>query len=214
MKYRLLIFDWDGTLVDSIPHIVGSMQAACDEVGVARVGFEACRQVIGLGMKEALDQVFGARDAEFDEHFRRAYARHFFARPAHKDDFFPGVLDTLHHLRGIGYPLAIATGKSEAGMRTALQALAMEDWFVGVQCADISASKPHPLMVERLLAHNRVRPDEALLVGDTTYDLEMAGRAGVAALGVAYGAHPSGLLKLFAPLAVLAEFKDILEYVV
>lgn len=213
MKYKVLVFDWDGTLINSVPHIVDCIRVASDAVGTAFPGEEASRRIIGLGMQEALESLFGVQSSEFVQAFRMAYSQHFFSRESGRDDFFPGVVDTLVKIRAQGVPLAVATGKSWQGMQRALQGLKMEDWFVSVKCADRTASKPDPRMLIELQQELKVEGHEMLMVGDTSFDLEMARRAGVACLGVAYGAHPPEELIELASVGVLGDFKDILNYI-
>jgi phosphoglycolate phosphatase len=213
MKYKLVVFDWDGTLVDSVAHIVECLRVASEKTRTPYPGDVASRRIIGLGMTEALQQLFGERDDEFTERFREAYSGHFFSRTPVAGDFFPGVLDTLQKLRRIGCPLAVATGKSSRGMDAALGALGMEDWFVGVKCADKTASKPDPLMLRQLLSEHVLLPHQAVMVGDTSFDMEMAERACVPAMAVSYGAHEIETLLKYKPLVVLHEFRDILKYV-
>lgn len=213
MKYKLLVFDWDGTLMNSVPHIVDCIRVASEAVGTQFPGEEPSRRIIGLGMHEALETLFGVQDANFVNAFRQAYSQHFFSRMPIGEDFFPGVLSTLQLLRSQGTPLAIATGKSWHGMQRALQALQMEHWFVSVKCADRSASKPDPLMLTELQQEHSLAGHEMLMVGDTSFDLEMAARAGVAGLGVSYGAHPPEELRRLATVGVVDDFKDILNYI-
>lgn len=213
MKYRMLVFDWDGTLMDSVPHIVDCIRGACTVTGAPFPGESAARHIIGLGMREALDALFGPRDEVFVNAFKEAYSRHFFSRPSRREDLFPGVLDVLAMLRSGGGQVAVATGKSWRGMQQALSDLALSDWFDAVQCADQTASKPDPLMLNQLLSRFDCSPEEALMVGDTTFDLEMASRAGMPCIGVSYGAHEERVLRAHGPLEVVSDLRQILGYI-
>lgn len=202
MKHRLLIFDWDGTLVDSRRHIVDSVKAACSATGERFPGEEATSFIIGLGMHEALTKLFGLRDEEFIRVFREAYSKHFFSIPPDRNDLFPGALLALQEFRHLGYYLAIATGKSRRGMDIALQAMEMEHWFKGVRCADETRSKPDPQMLSELLELFNLRPDQALMIGDTEYDMDMAKRMDMPRVAVSYGVHNIDRLRCFEPSGI------------
>lgn len=199
MKHKLLIFDWDGTLVDSAQHIVDSVKSACAVTKEPFPGQAAARNIIGLGMREALTALFGERSEEFNQAFRGAYSQHFFSRPSSRDDLFHGVTEMLQHFRNRGYRLAIATGKSRHGMEIALKAMALEDWFDGVRCADETCSKPDPQMLLELLELFGLSPDQALMIGDTVYDMDMAKRLDMPRVAVTYGVHDIERLQVFGP---------------
>lgn len=217
LQYRLIALDWDGTLASSLEHIVSSLRTAF-KVASRRYpalrypGDEAVRDVIGLGMSDVLQRLVGSPEPEGADCLLAAYRDAFFAVKPSREDLFPGVVETLEALRAEGYLLAIATGKSRRGMDMALDELGLRHLFHAVECADQSASKPDPLMLFRLMEQHGLDAGQMLMVGDTRYDLEMAQRAGVDALGVAYGAHSVKQLRAFPVMGILESFPDIVNY--
>ncbi|OZG71306.1 phosphatase [Hahella sp. CCB-MM4] len=211
MKYELVIFDWDGTLADSTGHIVDCIRYACEVTKEGFPGEDAARNIIGLGMHEALLQLFGDRTPEFIDTFRAAYSDHFFRAPMSRDDLFDGAIDTLQQLKDRGCRLAIATGKSRRGMDRALEQLGMGEFFIGVKCADETRSKPNPLMLQMLLEEQRVDPGQAVMIGDTEYDMEMALKIGMPRIGVNYGAHDADRLLSYRPESVISSPVELLD---
>jgi len=197
MKYKLLIFDWDGTLVNSSKHIVSSIEHACATTGETFPGREAAENIIGLGMHEAISALFGPRKDDFVEAFRQAYSTYFFARQAHRRDLFPGVMELLELLRSQGFRLAIATGKSRRGMDLALNAMQLGPYFDHVRCADETRSKPDPKMLLELLDAFSLTAEEAIMIGDTEYDMDMAKRINMTKIAVSYGVHNIDRMRAF-----------------
>jgi phosphoglycolate phosphatase len=197
-RYQLLVFDWDGTLVDSAQAIVESLQEACTDVGFEPPTDERARHIIGLGLKDALR--YAIPHVPETEHRRivEQYRTHFLARDG-RMPLFPGVMKGLADLQSRGYLLAIATGKSRRGLERALDQVGVRQFFVASRCADEGFSKPHPGMLHVLMDELAVAPDETLMIGDTTHDLAMAANAAVPALAVAYGAHPKHQLLAAQP---------------
>lgn len=201
----LFIFDWDGTLMDSERQIVHCMQAAADDLKVVVPAYEAVRGIIGLGLPEAIQQLFPEQDAESREAIRQAYARHFLGGSGGGSQLFPHARELLDELRGGGHHLAIATGKSRLGLDRVLGATGLTNIFHITRCADETASKPDPLMLREILAALGVAPDRALMIGDTTFDLEMAARAAVPSIGLAHGVHAEEDLWRHGPLAIVPD---------
>lgn len=206
----LLIFDWDGTLIDSTGKIVRCMQAAIAEQNLPSLPDEAVRNIIGLGLPEALRTLFPAAQPGVLERLREDYARHFIAADQQPCAFFPGVKGTLDALRARGCALAVATGKSRRGLDRVLANLGMSRYFEATRCADETRSKPHPQMLHELLSELGAGPDQALMVGDTEYDLAMANAAGMASVAVRYGAHAPERLAGHRPLATLERFDQLI----
>ena len=206
---RLVIFDWDGTLMDSEQHIVASMHGAMDRLGIPRLPAAQVRNIIGLGMREAIEALFPNQvDEDFARRFVAAY-REFYFDPDAPQALFEGarrVLDTLH---AHGRLLAVATGKSRRGLDLALSYLDLADRFHASRCADETASKPDPRMLQEILAELSVAPEEAVMVGDTEYDLEMARRAGLQGIAVSYGVHEIQRLLAYAPRACLTDITQL-----
>lgn len=208
----LFIFDWDGTLSNSTPKIVRSMQRAADEVGLPVPNDEAVKNIIGLGLPEATHVLFPDIEASELERLRASYAKHYLNDPEKDSPFFPGVLDTLHSLRDQGHKLAVATGKSRRGLDRVLQSLKLEKFFHGSRCADETVSKPHPMMLLQLLEEFGERAQESVMVGDTEYDMDMARQASMPRIAVSYGAHHIDRLRPFEPEVCLDHFPHILKW--
>ncbi|MBI1396927.1 MAG: HAD-IA family hydrolase [Betaproteobacteria bacterium] len=208
--YRLVIFDWDGTLIDSAAHIASSLQAASRDLGLPVPSDEAARHVIGLGLDDAMAYLFPvlarARHAEVSARYR-----HHYLSGESAVRLFDGVAEGVRSLRGAGVALAVATGKSRVGLDRALDATGLRPYFHASRCADEGSPKPHPAMLAYLLDHLQVSPDDALMVGDTTHDIEMAHAAGVASLAVTYGAHDEAKLLAAAPGSVVRSPLELWE---
>jgi phosphoglycolate phosphatase len=212
-KYKLLIFDWDGTLSDSVSRIVHSIQAAATEHDLEVPTFDEAANIIGLGLKEAIIKLFPAADNLLVAKITASYSDSYRIKDAGPSDFFPYALDTLCKLKAEGYKLAVATGKSRAGLNRAFKASDIDDLFHSSRCADETASKPDSLMLAQLLEEFGLEPDQALMVGDTEYDMDMAQRIKMPRLGVSYGAHHQDRLAKYDPVACIDCFSDILKYI-
>lgn len=206
----LFIFDWDGTLVDSAETIVGAMQNAIAELGLASRTDHEVRDIIGLGLPEALRQLYPTVTEL--EPLREAYVRHFLAVETGPSVLFAGVADTLEQLKQRGHGLAVATGKSRRGLGRALHRLGWERFFDASRCADETRSKPHPLMLHELLAELATPVERAVMVGDTEYDMAMAQEAGMERIAVNYGAHAVARLLPYGPALVLEDFPRLLDW--
>ncbi|WP_058556965.1 HAD-IA family hydrolase [Thiohalocapsa sp. ML1] len=204
MRYELLIFDWDGTLMDSAARIVASMQAAFRELGLPTPPPAAARDVIGLGLSHAVAQLA----PDLDEPTRAEIIVHYRAHYLEIDDtptpLFPGAADVIGGLREAGYLLAVATGKSRRGLDQALAQTGLGPHFHATRSADETFSKPHPQMLLELLEELGVHARGALMIGDTEYDLLTAKNAGVDALAVCYGVHAAERLLALEPLGCLS----------
>nr|WP_207956511.1 HAD-IA family hydrolase [Pseudomonas fluorescens] len=205
----MLIFDWDGTLADSIGRIVESMHAASDRTGFARRDDLAVKGIIGLGLPEAIRSLYPEIGDQELVAFRQHYADHYIALEAEPSPLFDGVLDTLQAFRAEGYHLAVATGKARRGLDRVLKAHGWEDYFDVTRAADETASKPHPLMLEQILAHCEVRAEQALMVGDSSFDLQMARNAGMGSVAVSYGAQTIEALRAFEPRLTIDRFTEL-----
>ena len=207
----LYIFDWDGTLLDSTAKIVSCMHKAIAEVGMPARTDDEARNIIGLGLPEAIRQLFPAISDDALRALRDSYSSYFIAADKTPCDFFPHVEEVLHQLREQGHQLAVATGKSRRGLNRVLDNLNMQSYFDATRCADETASKPDPLMLEALLAELNHEPKDAIMVGDTEFDLLMAQNAGIRGVGVSYGAHSVERLLACQPLACIDDFQDLLN---
>lgn len=205
----LFIFDWDGTLCDSTGKIVRCMQLAARKVGLGDLEDFEVLNIIGLGLPEAVNSLFPGTSPEALNALSRAYSEFFIADQQSPMNFFHGVEETLHHLRDEGYRLTIATGKSRRGLARILEEMGMQNFFHGSRCADETRSKPDPTMLHELLTEFRCAPSEAVMVGDTEYDMEMARRAEMPRVAVSYGAHSIERLRPYEPVLCLDHFPDI-----
>jgi len=197
---RLLIFDWDGTLMDSQARIVACLRAAIRETGLPARDEAALRNIIGLGLREALMSLYPEADqADWDARVHH-YRRHFLELDDTPSRLFEGAKSLIRRLHGQGHFLAIATGKGRQGLDRVLAETGLAPYFHATRCADESFSKPHPAMLLEILDMTGMAPDQALMIGDTEYDLQMARNAGVPSLGVTYGVHDRQRLQACQPL--------------
>ena len=209
-RYEVLIFDWDGTLVDSIGRIVESIFVAAASCKLPALDEMAIKGIIGLGLPEAIAVLYPhVTDAKVVEAFRRAYANHYLSLEAEPSALYPGVAQALQQFRDQGYLLAVATGKGRRGLDKVLEGQGWADFFDVTRCADETASKPDPLMVHEILAHCGARPEQALMVGDSVFDLEMARRAGVDSVAVSYGAQSVEILQACSPCMAINRFSEL-----
>lgn len=213
MRYTLLIFDWDGTVIDSAARIVASMQSAAQDLNWPVPDDAAIRNIIGLGLREALTALFPTSTPGERETLVAAYREYFMERCPVPSPLFPDVEPTLAQLRQAGFELVIATGKGRQGLNRALQETGLTDYFTASRCADETSSKPSPHMVHELLAHTGHSARRALVIGDTEYDMQMARAAGTAALAVSYGVHSKNRLLRHAPIACIDTFPEIIQHV-
>lgn len=205
----LVVFDWDGTLIDSTGKIVRSMHQAAQQVDLPVLADDAVRNIIGLGLPEAILTLYPDADAVRRQHLREAYSRVYMAEDATPCALFAGVEQGLQRLQQAGHHIAVATGKSRNGLNRVLANLGWQTRFDATRCADETASKPDPKMLRELIAYFSVAADEVYMVGDTEYDLAMAQNAGVYGIGVSYGAHAAERLYVHQPIAVIDHFTEL-----
>lgn len=187
-RVRTVVFDWDGTLADSIDTIISCMQLAAATVGLPLPARQPVRNIIGLGLAQAVEQLFPLATAHQQVLVVDAYRQHYLA-PAHRDvTLFEGVRELLDELETAGYLLAVATGKSRRGLDRALAETGLGRYFVATRTVDECHSKPHPQMLHDIADHTGVPMSEMLMIGDGVMDIQMAVNAGAVALGVSTGA--------------------------
>jgi len=191
--FDLIVFDWDGTLVDSTATISESIRAAARDLGLAVPDRQRASWVIGLGLHDSLRHVVPDLEPGRVGAFVERYRAHFLAGEARLTPF-AGIESLLEALHLAGHPMAVATGKSRQGLNRALLQADWGRYFVSTRTADEGHAKPHPWMLLDLMSELGVDPAKTLMVGDTTHDLEMAAAAGARAVAVSYGAHPRGAL--------------------
>jgi phosphoglycolate phosphatase len=211
MRYELLVFDWDGTLIDSAGTIVACIQAACRDLGLPVPDEARASHVIGLGLRDALSYAIPGLPPEDYGRVVESYRRHFLARDP-DIALFPGAEAMLAALRERGHVLAIATGKSRAGLARALENTGLSPVFAASRCADECVPKPAPDMLRELMEEFGVEDRRTLMIGDTVHDLRMAASAGVSAVGVSYGAHPRRDLEALDPLACVDDIAELTQW--
>jgi phosphoglycolate phosphatase len=210
-RFDLLVFDWDGTVVDSAGHIVDALQCACTDLALSVPSNERARYIIGLGLRDAMEYLFPEMSADNYSRLVERYRHHYLAGD-HRVVPFPGVTDGIARLHQSGFLLAVATGKSRAGLDRAFVETGLGQFFHSSRCADESFSKPHPEMLRVLMKMLSVAPERTLMIGDTTHDLLMAANAGVLAVAVSYGAHPLEQLQNMKPLECVASSEELLAW--
>jgi phosphoglycolate phosphatase len=209
MNYKLLVFDWDGTLMDSEAQIIACMQAAFADLDLAPPAAGQIRNIIGLGLSEAVSALHPQADAGLTDALFARYRHHFFSEQAPAASLFPGVEQVLTQLEQAGYLLTVATGKGRRGLNLVLDKTGLGRYFIATRCADETFSKPHPQMLQELIDYAGVAASEALMIGDTEYDLQMAINAGSASIAVCYGVHEPERLRRFNPLACLDSIEQL-----
>jgi phosphoglycolate phosphatase len=210
-RYDLIVFDWDGTVMDSTSFIAGAIQASCRELGLPAPSDEAARYVIGMGLDQALRHAVPDVGEEWYPRLVQHYRQRYLAQDE-RIPLYAQARETIAELHDAGHMLAVATGKSRNGLDRAMRASGMTDYFLAVRTADMTFSKPHPAMLLELMDELGISPERTLMVGDTTHDLQMAINAGVDAVGVTHGAHPPEQLLALQPLALLDDFIMLREW--
>jgi phosphoglycolate phosphatase len=208
MKYELIVFDWDGTLLDSAAAIVHAIQAACRDLELPVPDDARARHVIGLGLVDAMRHAVPDLAPENYQAMAERYRYHYLSGD-HNLNLFAGVPEMLARLQAVGHTLAIATGKSRLGLERALDHSLLRPYFMASRCADECHSKPHPQMLEELMAEFGVAAGATVMIGDTSHDLLMARNADVDALAVTYGAHPHEHLREHGPRALLDSVPEL-----
>ena len=210
-RFDLLVFDWDGTLMDSARCIAESLQAACSDCGFPVPSDRDARYVIGLGLNDAMAHVLpGVAPSAYASVVER-YRHHFLLHDS-GTTLFSGIAELLQHLRVSGHLLAVATGKTRRGLDRALDQTGLAACFHATRCADEAKSKPHPAMLHWLMETLAVAPERTLMIGDTSHDMEMARNAGVARLAVAHGAHAACDLVEYEPLACVDDCMSLRDW--
>ena len=207
-RFKLVVFDWDGTLADSTAMIGLAIQSACRDLGEPVPDDQAARFVIGLGLADAIRTVAPGLPAERHAEFAARYREHYLQRER-EIALFRGVDQLLADLGAADHLLAIATGKSRRGLDCALARSGISHHFHATRCADEGRPKPHPDMLIHLMDRLASAPHETLMIGDTTHDLELARNAGVAAMAVTYGAHRSEGLAQCKPVAMVGSIAEM-----
>ena len=189
------------------------MRLSAETLGYKVPSMDSAADIIGLGLHEAVRTLFPLLDDADVESFAKQYSLNFRVHDQTPSNLFPKVAEVLASLKESDYLISVATGKSRAGLDRVLSALNMMDIFDGSRCADETLSKPDPLMLRELLDQFELTAGEALMVGDTEFDLDMAHRAGIPSIGVSYGAHSKDRLLQYNPIAIIDEFISLKRYI-
>lgn len=211
-QYELVIFDWDGTLMDSVGKIVASMQQTARALELPVPSELAVRDIIGLSMHEALSTLHPDGDDRVYSLMMDMYRQQYLELNDTPSPLFEGAELLVQQLNDIGYQLAVATGKARAGLTRVLNETGLGAHFVASRCADEAMSKPNPEMILQLLSELNIAPEKAIMIGDSVHDMNMANNAGIDAIGVSYGAHAEDKLRSTNPKAIINSPLALLSY--
>lgn len=209
MKFKLLVFDWDGTLMDSQARIVACVQAAAADLNLKMPSYDEAKDIIGLGLTEAMNILFPCSDLREQQSIVERYRYHYLGENKTPTELFSGAREVLEVLAAEGYLMAVATGKGRPGLNRVLEKTGLGQLFHATRCADDAFSKPHPDMLLQILDELGVEARDTLMIGDTEYDMAMAQNAGTYALGVTYGVHEKERLLRHTPLECVDEVTQI-----
>lgn len=210
--YELIVFDWDGTLMDSESTIVNCLQLAAKDLGVTEPEAQRARDVIGLGLHQAVASLFPEASEALVDALAQQYRKHFLREDREPSPLFPGAPELLQELASRDYFLAVATGKSRRGLDMELEHTGLGDFFHATRCADEAFSKPHPQILLDVLDRLGVDSQRALVIGDTEYDMQMAANAGSDAVGVSFGVHSPERLREHGALTVVEALQQVPEW--
>lgn len=210
-QYDLIVWDWDGTLADSAGMITNAIVKAAEQVGLPPLTPQAASSIIGLGLPEAIDALYKDISADQAKALATHYNINYFAGES-EILLFPGAADFIKTLNRRGFKLAVATGKSRRGLNLALEHTQLRRYFHATRTVDECFSKPHPQMLDELMDDLVVLPERTLMIGDTSYDLQMAKNAGVQAIGVTYGAQSSSQWQGLDPIQQFDDFASMCQW--
>ena len=215
-QFPLLVFDWDGTLVDSIERIVSSLQFASKQVTDINISDTQARNVIGLGLMEAIEKLHPELDSQQHSasltNIAETYRQHYLHDNQIPAPLFAGVNKLLDELRENGYTLAISTGKSRIGLEMSINEHLLSDYFATTRCAGENKSKPHPEMLHEILSELNFSADQTVMIGDSEHDMKMANNADMPCIGVTHGVHDATILKKYKPLTCLDNITELSDY--
>ena len=210
-QFDLIVWDWDGTLADSTGMIARALVQAAEQVGLPKLALEDARHVIGLGLRESIKTLFGNLSDEQSQLLAKQYALHYYAA-GEKVPLYTGAAALIAELTKRGYKQAIATGMSRRGLNHALEDTGVAKYFQATRTVDECFSKPHPQMLDELMDALVATPERTLMIGDSSYDLQMAQNAGVESLAVTFGAHRSQQLLKLTPKAIFNTFDELSDW--
>jgi len=211
-KYQCIVFDWDGTLMDSIQKIVECLQSAAEDVDLPIPTVAAAKDIIGLGLQEAMLAIFGDISEQKVSEIVERYRFYFLEDNQTSQPLYPSVRSGLKILDETGVALCVATGKARRGLDRVMSKENLESLFFYTRCADESRSKPHPQMLLDILNHTALDSERVLMVGDTTYDMEMAAGANIDSVGLTHGVHSKQRLLSSGADQVFSNFDELLDW--
>ena len=207
-QFDLIVWDWDGTLANSTGMITDAIVSAAAQVGLPALDPLAASNIIGLGLKESIQALFGNISAEKAQALAKQYTANYYAGES-EIPLFEGAADTIKTLHKRGFKLAVATGKGRRGLNLALEHCGLSPYFHATKTVDECFSKPHPQMLDELMDELIVRPERTLMIGDTSYDLQMSINAGVPAVAVSFGAQSRDKLNSYNSIAMFNQFSEL-----
>jgi len=210
-QFDLIVWDWDGTLADSTSMITKAVLKAAEQVGLPTVSAQTASNIIGLGLGEAIQALYGDIPAGQAQAFSAQYTSNYYAGES-EIPLFADAAETIMALNKRGFKLAVATGKGRRGLNLALEHCGLAHYFHSTRTVDECFSKPHPQMLDELMEHFVVLPERTLMIGDTSYDLQMAKSAGVSSVGVTYGAQPAEQWQHLNPIQQFNDFSSLSKW--
>jgi len=207
-KFDLIVWDWDGTLADSTSMITNALVKAAEQVGLPSLAPTKAKGIIGLGLKESIYELYGNLPPEQARALATQYSANYYAEESNIP-LFTHAHETIVTLHRRGYKLAVATGKGRRGLNLALEHCGLTRYFHGTRTVDECFSKPHPQMLDELMDDMVVTPERTLMIGDTTYDMQMAQNAGVSSVAVTFGAQAEHQLAVYQPKHIFDQFSDL-----
>lgn len=207
-RFQLIIFDWDGTLMDSTGHIVNCMKHAITKLELTPLADHEISHIIGLGLQEAVQTLYPDGNAALWTSLADCYRQTWLDSPV-DTPLFDNARELLTQLAEQEIFLGVATGKSRRGLDKVLKATGLEELFITTRCADECHSKPHPQMLTEIMNYTGVNGSDAVMIGDTEFDLLMASNAGAHALGITHGAHDEAKLAACDPLAIVHDLHQV-----
>jgi len=211
-KFQLLVFDWDGTLADSEACIIDAMQLASEEIKLPKPEHAQIRDIIGLSLEAAIEILFPEVDEKIVKQIADKYREYYFSTATSPVPVFEGVVEVLEKLNQENYFLAVATGKSRKGLDRSLNETGLDKYFHATRCADETISKPHPQMLIEIIDFFSLKVADALMIGDSEYDLQMANNAGSESVAVSYGVHDVERLQQCEPLGIIHNISELSDY--
>jgi phosphoglycolate phosphatase len=207
-KFDLIVWDWDGTMANSTAMITHALVQAAEQVGLPKLDPSKAKGIIGLGLRESIQELFGDLAPEQAQRLATQYSANYYSAESNIP-LYEGAYETIVTLHKRGYKLAVATGKGRRGLNLALEHCGLAKYFHGTRTVDECFSKPHPQMLDELMDDFVVLPERTLMIGDTSYDLQMAKNAGVSSVGVTFGAQTQAQLVQYHPLQIFNQFSEL-----